>query len=191
VLVYGANRDLHTVSLGRVLVHAPLRSRLRAGFPRECLAPPEAGSLFRTHHRSCQNGSYSELACPPTACLATCCGAQARCVRPTSASSCFDYEHPCLVSYRHLFETYAPPLNSRACTRSQETGGPGVSRRPIRFGEPPQVIVRRVSSARSRLSQTSDTPVATRRYLQRDFTRCVRFGRPRPLPSFLREDETN
>jgi hypothetical protein len=45
-----------------------------------------------------------------------------------------EYEYPRLVSYRHLFEAYASPLAQRACTRDQETGEPGVSRRLIRFG---------------------------------------------------------
>jgi len=53
-----------------------------------------------------------------------------------------EYEHPCLVSYRHLFEAYASPLTKRACTRGQGTGEPGVSRRRIRFGGLPRVGAR-------------------------------------------------
>jgi len=50
------------------------------------------------------------------------------------ASYPVNYEHPCLVHYRHLFGACVPPVAKRACTRGQETGEPGVSRRPIRFG---------------------------------------------------------
>jgi len=38
-------------------------------------------------------------------------------------------------------------LGRRACTRDPETGGPGVSRRPIRFGGLPRVDARFVSPA--------------------------------------------
>jgi len=38
-------------------------------------------------------------------------------------------------------------LGRRACTRDQETGGPGVSRRPIRFGGLRRVDARFVSPA--------------------------------------------
>jgi len=60
-----------------------------------------------------------------------------------TADFCFslpDYEYPCFVSYRHLSEAYASPLaNGLASTMllsqlTNETGGPGVSRRRIRFG---------------------------------------------------------
>jgi len=51
-----------------------------------------------------------ELVRPPTVCLSALRGARTRCVRPTSASHCFDYEYPYLVSYRHLFEACASPL---------------------------------------------------------------------------------
>jgi len=87
-----------------------------------------------------------------------------------------EYEYPRLVSYRHLFETYASPLVQRACTRDQETGEPGVSRRPIRFGGLLRLDARHLSSGRSRSSRTSDTPVASRR-LPRAVARCVSPGR--------------
>jgi len=87
-----------------------------------------------------------------------------------------EYEYPRLVSYRHLFETYASPLAQRACTRDQETGEPGVSRRPIRFGGLPRVDARHSFLRRSRSSRTSDTPVASRR-LPRAVARCVSPGR--------------
>jgi len=52
-------------------------------------------------------------------------------------------------------------LGARACTRDQETGGPGVSRRPIRFGGPARVGNDGVnSSVCARSNRTSDTPVA-------------------------------
>jgi len=102
-----------------------------------------------------------ELVRPLAACLAAHCRARTRCVRPTSASQRFDYEHPRLVCYRHFFEAYASPLNQRACTRDQETGGSGISRCPIRFGELPRIDEWRSSSSRFRFSRASDTPVAT------------------------------
>jgi len=57
-----------------------------------------------------------------------------------------DYEYPCLVSYRHLFEAYASPLANGLAPMDQETGGPGVSRRRIRFGRLLRVGARRNSS---------------------------------------------
>jgi len=36
-------------------------------------------------------------------------------------------------------------LGRRACTRDQETGGPGVSRRRIRFGGPTRVAAQRLT----------------------------------------------
>jgi len=107
----GAKCHSHTVSLRRVLVHASLRSLLPVGFPHELLTPPEADPFSEsTPARVSAATVCFELAGPPVARLATCHGAPARCVRPTSASHCLDYEHPCLVSYRHLFEACAPPV---------------------------------------------------------------------------------
>jgi len=53
------------------------------------------------------------LARPPARCLAAARGARARCSRPTSASHCFDDEHPRLVGSQHLFEACASPHRSR------------------------------------------------------------------------------
>jgi len=50
----GAERDSHTGSLERVLVHALLRDLLPTSFPRGRSAPPEAGLLFRTRSQPCQ-----------------------------------------------------------------------------------------------------------------------------------------
>jgi hypothetical protein len=54
-------------------------------------------------------------------------------------------------------------LGRRACTRDQETGEPGVSRRRIRFGGFPRVGARRVGPGASDSNRTSDTPVAAGR----------------------------
>jgi len=60
-----------------------------------------------------------------------------------STDFCFslpDYEYPCFVSYRLLFEAHASPLADGLAPAkllaqpTNETGGPGVSRRRIRFG---------------------------------------------------------
>jgi len=52
---------------------------------------------------------------PPAARLSTVRGARARCVRPTSASHCFDYEHSRHIRSQLLFEACASPLRPRAC----------------------------------------------------------------------------
>lgn len=66
-----------------------------------------------------------------------------RCVRPTSASHCFDYEHPRFVSYRHLFEACASPLtNELAFLAARRPVDRPFSRRPIRFGGPARVGAR-------------------------------------------------
>jgi len=71
---------------------------------------------------------------PPVVCLATVRGARARCVRPTSASHCFDYEHSRRIRSQHLFEACASPLRPGLAPWRMEAGGPGGSRRLIRFG---------------------------------------------------------
>jgi hypothetical protein len=65
--------------------------------------------------RSADRAACDGLARPPAPRLATVRGARARCVRPTSASHCFDYEHSRRVRSQHLFETCVSPLRPRAC----------------------------------------------------------------------------
>jgi len=91
---------------------APLRSGAGVWFQRLCaFGPSPRGALPRAllaaplrMKRSCRpprqriEAVRERLARPPAAYLATGRGARARCVRPTSASQCFDYEYPCLVS---------------------------------------------------------------------------------------------
>lgn len=97
---------------------------------------------------------------PPAACLSTVRGARARCVRPTSASHCFDYEHSRHIRSQLLFEACASPLRPRACTLDDGDWG------TWRFTTPDPL--RRVvsgwgaasSSAHSRLHRASDIPVA-------------------------------
>jgi len=104
-----------------------------------------------------------------------------------------DYEHPRLVSYRHLFEARASPLIDELAL---------AVRRPVdlafhdaRFASADSVWVcaRRISSVHPRTSRTSDTPVASP-----SSTACFLVsherserGLPRPLPSPRREDETS
>jgi len=130
-----AGRDLHTVSLGAVLVHGSLWSLFPASFPRERSTPPEAEPFFGTH---CLRVSAM------TACFEL--------VRPSyslplgllrstdamrSTDFCFPLpfnEHPRLVELPASFRGLRLALDPRLCGRSQETGGLGVSRRHVRFG---------------------------------------------------------
>jgi len=82
------------------------------GFPRRILTPPETELLFRTRHPPCQRKDGSPRASSPFlwSALRLAAVERTRCVRSISASPLPDYEHPCLVSYRHLFEARASPL---------------------------------------------------------------------------------
>jgi len=73
----------------------------------------------------------------------------------------FSYEHSRLVRSRLLFEARASPLGWWACTHDQETGGPGVSRRPIRFGEPSRIHAEAFFFLALPSGRTSDTLVAS------------------------------
>jgi len=73
----------------------------------------------------------------------------------------FNYEYSCLVRSRLLFEARASPLGWWACTHDQETGGPGASRRPIRFGGPVRVHAEAFFFLALPLGRTSDTLVAS------------------------------
>lgn len=103
-----------------------------------------------------------ELARPFTACLATRREARPRC---ELTDFCFPllsaYEHSRLVRSRLLFETRASPLGWWACTHDQKTGGPGVSRRPIRFGEPSRIHAEAFVFLALPSGCTSDTLVAS------------------------------
>jgi hypothetical protein len=90
----------HRCARALAFVPAPLRRQPRAS--RHGASPPLAAHLW--WEMGCRpprqrNGAVCEwLVCPPADCLAAGRGARTRCVRPTSASQCFDCEHPCLVS---------------------------------------------------------------------------------------------
>jgi len=77
-------------------------------------------------------------------------------------------------------------LGRRACTRDQETGGPGISRCPIRFGGLPRVGARLVSSGAPDRA-VPVTPPSLPTVLRRAFTRRARARSPRPLCPPLRE----
>jgi hypothetical protein len=55
----------------------------------------------------------------------------------------FDYEHSRHIRSQHLFEACASPLRPRLAPWMMEAGGPGGSRRPIRFGGLLRVSARR------------------------------------------------
>jgi len=99
---------------------------------------------------------------PPTTCLATGRGARSSML---STDFCFP-----LLSTTSTRVPFVPSFSSRLAPRPfarglapwmTETGGPGGSQRPIRFGGQRRVGSRRSSSARSRSHRTSDIPVAS------------------------------
>jgi hypothetical protein len=115
--------------------------------------PPSSASAVST--------ACSGLDRPSTACLATRREARPRCV---STDFCFPLlrlrvpvPRPFPASLRSL--RFA--LGRWACTHGQETGGPGVSRRPIRFSGPPRLMHGILPPCTSELSRASDTPVAS------------------------------
>jgi len=65
----------------------------------------------------------------------------------------FDYEHSRHMRSQHLFEACASPLRPGLAPRMTETGGPGGSRRPIRFSGRSRIHARRF------LPRASDTTV--------------------------------
>jgi len=75
---------------------------------------------------------------PPAACLATVRGARARCVRPTSASHCFDYEHSRRTTFPASLRGLRLAPSPKACTLVD--GGWGTWRfttpDPLRRGAP-------------------------------------------------------
>jgi len=100
----------------------------------------------------------------------------------------FDYEHSRHIRSQHLFEACASPLRPRLAPRMTETGGPGASQRPIRFGERSRVRARRFNPRAPDTIRTSDTPVAGPwfrfAYVKREVRRV---GRDRALRA-VRED---
>jgi hypothetical protein len=115
-------------------------------FPAELLLRPKPGPFSGpTVARVSGTTAHFELARPPAVCLAARHGGRTRYVRPTSATHCLDYEHPRIVSYRHLFEACASPFAAELALGDKETGGPGVSRRPVRFGKLVRVGARRLT----------------------------------------------
>jgi hypothetical protein len=101
-----------------------------------------------------------------------------------------DYEHPCLVSYRHLFEACASPVAH---------GLAPTTRRPVNlafhdaesasagsFG-----FARNVVTLRAPNRAVPLTPPSLPSFLSRALAPDDLLGLPRPLPSSLREDETN
>jgi hypothetical protein len=107
------------------------------GFPHEVSAPPEAEPLFRAHRRPCQRSdSCFELVRPAYG---------LPCDSPRSTNTmrttdfCFplpDYEYPCLVSSRYLFEACASPLANELAPVTRRPVDLAISRRQIRFGGP-------------------------------------------------------
>jgi len=99
-----------------------------------------------------------------------------------------DYEYPCFVSYRHLFEAYASPLAD---------GLASTTRRPVdlAFHDAESASAGLSGLARGMIppalpfEPTSVTPVASDSKAPR-FRVASSSWLPRPLPSPLREEET-
>jgi len=116
----GAEHDSHTVSLGRTLVRAPLRSSFLAGFPCETFAPPEARPLFRTHRRPCQRNDSSLRASSPSCGLP--CGAPRRSNAICTTDFCYPLSRLRAPTYRELpasLRGLRLALRRRACTWRQ------------------------------------------------------------------------
>jgi hypothetical protein len=107
-----------------------------------------------------------------------------------------DYEYPCFVSYRLLFEAHASPLADGLAPAmllaqpTNETGGPGVSRRRIRFGTL-RVGWRAESCSDAPFRAVPLTPLSLPDLRLRRFRVGPCFRLPRRLPSPLREEETS
>jgi len=110
------------------LPHTPRGARLHR--PR---GPPRfRGERLRS--ASADRAVCDGLARPPASCLATVHGARARCFRPTSASHCFSTRALAPVSLpASLRGLRLAPSREGLAPSPTEAGGPGVSRRPIRF----------------------------------------------------------
>jgi hypothetical protein len=107
----GVEHDLHTGSLGRVLVHSPLQGLRLASFPAGVSALLEVEPLFRAHHRPRQRyDGFFELRRPPMVCLAAATehdnDACDRLLLPTASTT----STPRFVRYRLLFEACASPM---------------------------------------------------------------------------------
>jgi len=148
--------------LGHWFHPAPLRSVRNACAPHHSacrdpsgleMGPPSPASAVLT---VCSRPSR-----PPTVCLATRREGRPRCV-PTDF--CFPLLRLRAPAPRRLpasLRSFHFALGPWACTQTQETGGPSVSRRQIRFGGPVGFVVWRDSSTHSRTSRAADTSVAS------------------------------
>jgi len=185
----------------RIALRTPVRSSARlytrlcgaylpAGFPHEGSTPPEAEPLFRAHHdRASGSVAHFELVHPS---YGLSCDSPRRTNTMRTTDFCFplpDYEHPRLMSYRHLFEAYASPLAD---------GLAPATRRPVdlAFHDAESASVGFVKvGARHHSAGAPDravplTPPSLPVFLPDAFaSRCLS-GLPRPLRSPLREDET-
>jgi len=108
--------------------------------------------------------------------------------RPTSASHCFDYEHPRLIGFQHLFEACASPM------------GDGLAPTPRRLEDSAFHDAQSASaghrgwrevfySTRFQVSRASDTPVASPLTVTALSHEWGFLGPPRPCCRPLREDE--
>jgi hypothetical protein len=194
-------RRVPNVLTARITLRTPVRSSACL-YTRFCGASSPRAFPTRTRPRS-KPSSFSE----PTTRRASGKAVRFELVRPSyglpcdsprrtntmrTTDFCFplpDYEHPRLVSYRHLFEAYASPLAD---------GLAPATRRPVdlAFHDAESASAGFVKvGARHDSSGAPDravplTPPSLPVVLLRAFARGLSSGLPRPLPSSLREDET-
>jgi hypothetical protein len=119
----------------------PGATRHLCGFPSRLAARGSTAPRGPPHFRgerlrsaSADRAVCDGLARPPASCLATVHGARARCFRPTSASHLLSNTSTRACFAPSISPRLAPrPFERRLAPSPTEAGGPGVSRRPIRF----------------------------------------------------------
>jgi hypothetical protein len=107
--------------------------------------------------------------------------------RPTSASHCFDYEHPRLIGFQHLFEACASPMSDGLASTPRrledlafhDAQSASAGHRDWRMGSYPVHFL---------VSRASDTPVASPLTVTALSHEWGFLGPPRPSCRPLRED---
>jgi len=125
----GAGFTQHLCGACGRLRASPLRPSELTRFGGE---PPSPASAVST--------ACSRLGRPSTACLAACREARPRCVPTDFCFPLLRLRAPAPHRFPASLRSLRFALEPCARTQTQETGGPGVSRRPVRFGGPPGLV---------------------------------------------------